>query len=221
VPSPPKRILFEHFARLGKALSSGPRLELLDFLAQGPRSVEDLAKLAGLSVANTSRHLLILRASGLLVSNRRGLQIFYSLSGDDVLALLRTLRATAETHLAEVSRLADTYRQQRDTLETLSLPDLRRRLREGSVVLLDVRPGEEFAAGHIPGAINIPLAQLRSRLDSLPPDIEVVAYCRGPYCFLSDDAVALLHSSGRSALRLAEGFPDWKARGWRTEALSA
>lgn len=212
-----KQDLFDQFARIGRALSSGRRLEMLEFLAQCERSVEDLGRMGGLSVANASRHLQVLREAGLVETRKQGLHVYCRLAGDDVFGLLQTLRQVAEARLAEVERLVRTYRANRDSLESVTLQELRQRMREGNVVLLDVRPTEEFEQGHIPGARSIPLADLRSQIKGLPKDTEIVAYCRGPYCFVSDDAVALLRKDGRSALRLAQGFPEWKALGWKVK----
>lgn len=208
-----KNDLFAQFARIGKALSSGPRLEMLELLAQRERHVEELAGLAGLSVANASRHLQVLRGAGLVLARKKGLFVHYRLAGDDVFGLWQALRNTGEARVAEVDRLVRSYLTDRASLEAVSLPELQRRMRDGAVVLLDVRPAEEFAEGHIPGARNIPLSELQARLRSLPKDREIVAYCRGPYCVLSDEAVAVLRASGRRAFRLSHGFPDWKALG--------
>jgi rhodanese-related sulfurtransferase len=209
----PKAEVFDQFARIGKALASGRRLEMIEFLAQRERSVDELARLCGLSVANASQHLQCLRAAGLVEARKEGLRVLCRLSDPRVFALWRSLRQVGERRLAEVERLVHGYREARDTLEALSLPELKRRMKEGRVVLLDVRPAEEFAAGHIPGARNIPLAALKKGLASLPKGRQVVAYCRGPYCLLSDDAVALLRAAGREAVRLEQGFPDWRAQG--------
>lgn len=219
MPSP-KQALFAEFARLGQALANPSRLEILDFLAQSERPVQDLARLCGISVANASQHLQTLRAAGLVQTRKQGLQVFYSLAGPAVCQLFRSLRQCGELHLAEVDRIVRAHRSGAPA-EAVSLPELRRRLREGSAILLDVRPPEEFAAGHIPGARNIPLAELRAQLRHLPAGVDFIAYCRGPYCFLSDEAVALLSKSGRRALRSAEGFPEWKARGWKVATVAA
>lgn len=216
----PKQALFAEFARIGQALANPARLEILDFLAQSERAVQDLARLCGLSVANTSQHLQTLRAAGLVQTRKQGLHVFYSLAGPAVCQLFRSLRHCGETHLAEVDRIVRAHRSGTPA-EAVSLPELRRRLRTGTALLLDVRPREEFAAGHIPGARNIPLAELRSQLRHLPAGVDIIAYCRGPYCFLSDEAVALLSKSGRRALRAGEGFPEWKARGWKVATVAA
>ena len=212
-----KHDLFTQFARIGKALGNANRLELLEFLAQGERSVEKLSKVAGLSVANTSQHLQQLRQTGLVVARKQGLQVFYSLSDDDVITLLDTLRAVGERHLAEVNRLVDSYLTVKDELEPLPREELIQRARDGLVTVLDVRPPEEYAAGHVPGAINIPLAELEQRLDELGDDQQVVAYCRGPHCILAFDAVAKLRQRGYDARRLQDGFPEWKVAGLPVE----
>jgi rhodanese-related sulfurtransferase/DNA-binding transcriptional ArsR family regulator len=214
-----KQDLFDQFARIGRALASGRRLEILDFLAQRERSVEELARMSGLSIANASQHLQVLRTAGLVEARKEGTHVHYRLAGDDVFALCQSLRTTGETRLAEIEKLVGVYRKDRNSLEAISLQELRRRMREGSVLVLDVRPAEEYADGHIPGARNIPLAELKNSMKGLPEECEIVAYCRGPYCFLSDDAVAALRQSGRKALRLSHGFPDWKALGWKVEGI--
>ncbi|MBF0094578.1 MAG: metalloregulator ArsR/SmtB family transcription factor [Alphaproteobacteria bacterium] len=209
----PKLSLFEQFAAVAKALSSAPRLDLLELLAQGERSVEALAQTSGLSVANTSQHLQVLRRVGLATSRKAGAHVFYSLSGDDVLDLLAALRRTAGRHVAEVDRLVRGYFKERDALEAISRGELVRRMREGSVTVLDVRPPEEFAAGHIAGAVNIPARDLKQRLAELPAGAEVIAYCRGPYCVLAFEAVATLRHHGVMARRVEDGFPEWRAAG--------
>ncbi|MEO5375761.1 MAG: metalloregulator ArsR/SmtB family transcription factor [Alphaproteobacteria bacterium] len=209
----PKLSLFEQFATVAKALGSAHRLDLLELLAQGERSVEALAATAGLSVANTSQHLQVLRRVGLATSRKAGPHVFYRLSGDDVLDLLAALRRTAERHVAEVDRLVRGYFRERDALEAISREELVRRMRDGSVTVLDVRPPEEFAAGHIAGAVNIPTRDLMRRLDELPPGTEVIAYCRGPYCVLAFEAVATLRDQGIAARRVEDGFPEWRAAG--------
>lgn len=208
-----KHDLFSEFARVGKALGSGNRLELLEFLAQGERSVEALARVAGLTTANTSAHLQQLRRAGLVTVRKEGQLVYYRLTGDDVITLLECLRRVAENHLAEVSRLIDTYLTVKDSLEPLPARELLGRAREGLVTVIDVRPAEEYAAGHLPGALNIPLVELEKRLADLPHDTEVVAYCRGPYCVLAYEAVARLREKGFAARRLEDGFPEWRQAG--------
>lgn len=212
-----KHDLFAQFARVGKALSSGNRLELLDFLAQGERSVEELAKVAGLTVANTSQHLQQLRQAGMVTTRKEGLKVYYRLSGDDVIHLLDGLRAVAERHLADVERLVNTYLTVKDSLEPIPRGELLSRVRDGLVTVLDVRPPEEYAAGHVAGAINVPLSALEQHLAQLDPTKEVVAYCRGPHCVLAFDAVAKLRANGINARRLEDGYPEWQTAGLPVE----
>ena len=212
-----KHDLFAQFARIGKALSNANRLEFIEYLAQGERSVESLAQVSGLTVANTSQHLQQLRQAGLVTSRKEGQRVFYRLSGEDVVLLLNSLRTVADRHLAEVSQLVGAYLDTKDKLEPVSADDLLARVRAGEVTVLDVRPREEFAAGHLPGAINVPLSELESRLGEFRPDQVVVAYCRGPYCVLSYDAVARLRQHGVAARRLKDGYPEWKIAGLPVE----
>lgn len=215
-----KSQLFAQFARVGKALSHGNRLELLEFLAQGERSVEALATVARLTVANASQHLQQLRQAGLVISRKEGLKVYYQLSGDDVLGLLDALRQVAGRHLADVDQLVTTYLHSKDGLEPLPRDELLARVRDDLVTVIDVRPAVEFAAGHVPGALNIPLDELEQRLYELDTGQEVVAYCRGPHCVLAFDAVARLREQGIKARRLEDGYPEWKAAGLPTEAES-
>ncbi|NOR52226.1 MAG: metalloregulator ArsR/SmtB family transcription factor [Gammaproteobacteria bacterium] len=208
-----KQDLFSQFARVGKALGNANRLELLEFLAQGERSVDALAKVAGLTIANTSQHLQLLRQAGLVTSHKEGLKVYYSLSGSDVVELFGSLRAVAERHIAEVEQLVNTYLTVKDDLEPIPAKELLERARNGLVTVLDVRPPEEYAAGHVPGAINIPLKDLEQHLDELNPAHEIIAYCRGPHCILAFDAVAKLRNRGMSAHRLEDGYPEWKLAG--------
>jgi rhodanese-related sulfurtransferase/DNA-binding HxlR family transcriptional regulator len=212
-----KHDLFTQFARVGKALSSGNRLELLEYIAQGERSVDDLARVSGLSVANTSQHLQQLRQAGLVSSRKDGLKVFYSLSGDDVIGLLNAVRGVAERHVADVERLVNTYLTVKDELEPLPRKELLKRVRDGLVTVLDVRPPEEYVAGHVPGAVNVPLSELKHYLKTLKPEQEIVAYCRGPHCVLAFDAVARLRKKGLKARRLEDGFPEWKTSGLPVE----
>jgi ArsR family transcriptional regulator len=209
----PKQALFAQFAAVAKTLGHAHRLELLEQLAQGERSVEVLADRAGLSVANASQHLQHLRRAGLVAARRDGKFILYRLADDAVLDVLAGLRRVAERNVAEVDRVVRSYFQARDDLEAVSRKELRRRLREGGVVVLDVRPEDEFALGHVPGAVNIPLRALKARLSELNPAQEIVAYCRGPYCVLSYEAVAALRAKGFKARRLEDGLPEWRAAG--------
>lgn len=215
-----KHDLFAQFARVGKALSNGNRLELLEYIAQGERSVDELAKVSGLAVANTSQHLQQLRQSGLVSCRKEGLKVYYSISGDDVIGLLDALRGVAERHVADVERLVNSYLTVRDELEPLPREELLRRVRDGLVTVLDVRPPKEYAAGHIPGAVNIPLSELKQYLKALNPKQEIVAYCRGPHCILAFDAVASLRKKGLQARRLEDGFPEWKTAGLPVETGS-
>ncbi len=213
-----KKDLFAEFARVARALGHGNRLELLEFLAQGERSVESLARAAGLSVANASQHLQQLRQAGLVTSRKLGQRVCYRLAGDDVLRLFGALREVAERHRAEVRRLLDDYLSVRDALEPVPAEELLNRARAGLVTVLDVRPAEEYVAGHLPGAINIPLDELAARLHELGDADEIVAYCRGPHCVLAFEAVARLRQSGRTARRLAGGLPEWRLAGLPVEA---
>jgi len=215
-----KQDLFAQFARVGKALSNGNRLALLEYLAQAERSVDELAKVSGLSVANTSQHLQQLRQVGLVTSTKQGLKVFYRISGDDVVDLLNILRQVGERHLADVNRLVDTYLTVKDELEPIPRDELMQRVKQGLVTVIDVRPPEEYAAGHVPGAINIPPADLEKHLQAIDSNQEVVAYCRGAHCILSFDAVEKLREKGVKASRLEEGFPEWKSAGYPVE-LSA
>jgi rhodanese-related sulfurtransferase len=206
-----KRALFDEFGRIGKALASGRRIELLDLLANGERTVEAVAGELGLSVANTSQHLRILRQARLVTARREGTSIHYRLAGPEVFELWRTLTGARS---AEVERLAAAYLGARDELEPVTRKELARRLEDGDrLVVLDVRPAAEHAAGHLPGAVSIPVGELRRRLHELPGDREIVAYCRGPYCAFAHEAVALLRQEGFSARRLEDGLPEWQAAG--------
>jgi len=212
-----KHDLFTQFARVGKALSNANRLELLEYLAQGERSVDELARVSGLTVANTSQHLQQLRQAGLVTSRKEGLKVHYRLSGDDVIRLLDALRGVAERHLADVERLVNSYLTVKDDLEPIPRDELLDRARRGLVTVLDVRPPEEYAAGHVPGAVNVPLAELEQYLAQMNPDQEIVAYCRGPHCVLAFEAVAKLRGKGIQAHRLEDGFPEWKLAGLPVE----
>ena len=213
-----KQDVHAQLARVGKALSHGNRLELLDFIAQGPRSVDELATMTRLSVANASKHLQELRRAGLVRARKEGLRVYYELAGPDVVVLIAALGRVAETRLAEMEQLVRTYITARDDLEPIPAAELYKRSKLGLVTVLDVRPAIEFAAGHLPGAINVPAEDLIKRLRKLPKGREVIAYCRGPYCLLSVDAVALLRTKGFEARRLEDGFPEWKASGLPVEA---
>lgn len=214
----PKQAIFASLAGIAQALGHEHRLELLEHLGQGERSVEDLAARASLTFANTSRHLQILRRARLVEPRREGKRMLYSLAGGDgVVRLLHSLGRVGERNMAEIERVMATYFRARDEMEPVSREDLVERLRDGLVTVLDVRPEDEFALGHVPGALNIPLSALERHLAELPRDKEIVAYCRGPYCVLSFEAVAALRARGFRVRRLVDGFPEWKADGLPTE----
>ena len=204
-----KTELFDAIGRVGKALGAGKRLELLDLLAQGERSVEHLAAVAGLGLTTCSAHLQTLRQAGLVVTRRAGTRIFYRLAGPDVVALYALLRDVAARRSPQTAAARDAYLGADDT-EAVSRDELQHRLRTEQVIAVDVRPAEEYAAGHIPGAVSIPLDHLAERLADLPDDVPIVAYCRGAYCVLAHDAVRLLTSRGRTAARLADGMLEWR-----------
>jgi ArsR family transcriptional regulator len=215
----PKQQVFASLAEIAQALGHAHRLELLEHLGQGERSVEDLAARAGLALANTSRHLQLLRRGGLVQGRRDGKRVYYRLAGEDaVVDLLTALSRVGERSSAEIARVMASYFRARDDMEAVSREELLDRLRCGAVTLIDVRPEDEFAHGHLPGALNIPLGRLELRLAELPPDREVVAYCRGPWCVLSFEAVALLRRRGHLARRLEDGFPEWKVAGLPIES---
>jgi rhodanese-related sulfurtransferase/predicted transcriptional regulator len=213
-----KQDVHAQLARVGMALSNGNRLELLECIAQGSRSVDELAAQTRLSVANASKHLQELRRAGLVRARKEGLRVYYELAGPDVVSLIAALGLVAETRLAEMAQLVRTYITARDDLEPIAAAELLQRSKLGLVTVLDVRPPKEFAAGHLPGAINVPVEDLGKRARKLPKGREVIAYCRGPYCLLSVDAVAMLRSKGFKARRLEDGFPEWKASGLPVEA---
>jgi rhodanese-related sulfurtransferase len=210
--------LFEQFARIGKALANPHRLELLDLLAQRERTVEDLAREAGMSVANTSRHLQELKAARLVEVRREGLYGYYRLADERVFAAWRAVRDLGEARLAEIDRLVGTYLTDRDSLEAVCAEELLAKMREEGTVVLDVRPEEEYRAGHIPGARSVPMEKLEAYMEEIAKDREVVAYCRGPYCVFSDEAVAFLKERGYRASRLTEGFPEWRDSGYPVQA---
>ncbi|HET6920852.1 MAG TPA: metalloregulator ArsR/SmtB family transcription factor [Jiangellaceae bacterium] len=211
-----KDTLYAEFAAVGKALSSPKRLELIDLLAQGPRSVDDLAQAADLGLSTCSAHLQTLRFAGLVATRRDGTRIFYSLVGDDVAALYATLRSVAQRHRPHTEIARRTYLGP-DDIEQVDRDDLVRRAADGEVVVLDVRPGPEYAAAHLPGAVHIPLDELADRMDELPADREVIAYCRGAYCALAHDAVRLLTAHGRNARRATDGILEWRVAGLPVE----
>jgi rhodanese-related sulfurtransferase len=209
--------IFGQFARVGKALSSPRRLEIVDLLAQGERTVEKIAGETSMSVASASQHLQALKAARMVEARREGLYMHYRLADEDVFRTWQAVRALAESRLSEVDGVVEAYLVDRDALEAVESEDLLERLRGGSVVILDVRPEEEYRAGHIPGALSVPVEALEAALKTLPRDREVVAYCRGPYCVFSDEAVAFLRARGYRARRLRQGLPDWRAAGMPVE----
>jgi rhodanese-related sulfurtransferase len=213
-----KDAIYEQLARMGKAVSAPKRLELLDLLSQGPRTVEMLADLASVSIANASQHLQVLRAARLVEAEKKGLHVEYRLAGDDVGTFFLALRNIAEGRLAEIAVVTREYLGQRDTMETVAGDELLRRVKQGEVTVLDVRPSEEYRAGHIPGAVSIPVGELKARFKELPKSRDVVAYCRGPYCVFAVEAVELLRKKGFKAHRMEEGVLDWRSRGWRVDA---
>lgn len=213
----PKRVLLAGLAEVARALGHGHRLEILELLAQGERSVDALAERIGLSMANASQHLRLMRATGLLASRREGKRIVYRLSDPSVLELTAALGRVAERNVAEVREVIGAYFRERDALEPVSRKELARRLKDGLVTVLDVRPEDEYAAGHLPNAVNIPLLALVRRLREIPKNREIVAYCRGPYCVLAFEAVALLRERGFKVRRLEDGYPEWKAAGLPVE----
>jgi rhodanese-related sulfurtransferase len=210
-----KDAAYGHVARVGKALASPRRLELLDLLCQGPLSVELLARETAQSVANTSQHLQVLRAARLVTTEKHGLFVTYQLAGEDVSVCFRTLRRVAELHLADVAQVTRRFLHGRGLMEPVDRQGLVERVRRGEVTVLDVRPRSEYVAGHIPGAVSVPLAALKRHLGGLPRRLEIVAYCRGPFCVLAVEAVRILRKRGFKAVRLEDGVPDWRARGFR------
>lgn len=219
--TPVKPALFEQFARIGRAMSHGQRLELLELLAQAESRVDSLAHTLQLPVANVSQHLQQLKQAGLVMARREGRSIFYRLATPEVAALLLVMQKVAQQALSEVDALVQTYLRAKDCLEPVALEEVLQRARSGRVTVLDVRPAREFAAAHLPGAVNIPLAELEQRLGELPADREVVAYCRGAYCVLSFEAVARLRAAGFAARRVEDGIPEWRVAGYVLEGSAA
>ena len=213
-----KDALFEALTSAAKALSSGRRAEIIELLAQGARSVEDIAEAIDQSVANTSHHLRTLARSGLVATRRDGTRVIYQLAGPEVFDLWQAIRAVAASRLGEIEQLAETYLGDRTGLETLTREELARRLGNGDVVVIDVRPEHEHRAGHIPGAISIPIEDLDQCLAELPDGVDIVTYCRGPYCTYADEAVRRLRRHGRSAWRLEDGYPEWQRSKYPTAA---
>jgi rhodanese-related sulfurtransferase len=212
--------LYGELGRIARAMDSPRRLELIDLLAQGERSVEELAAEAALSIANTSRHLQILRGARMVESRKQGLRVYYRLAEAEVFEVARAVRALARKRLAEVDKLVLAHLDSRDELEPIPREELLRRARDGRTVVVDVRPVEEYRAGHIAGAVSIPVGEIEKRLKQLPARKEIVAYCRGPFCVMAFDAVARLRNRGRQARRLVDGFPEWRAAGLPVEASS-
>lgn len=213
-----KDAVYEQLARIGKAVASPRRLELLELLCQGPRTVEALAQQTSQSVANTSQHLQVLRAARLVDAEKAGLYVTYRLADDEVCTFFLALRELATSRLAEIERVTRAYLRDRGAMDPVDREALVGRVKRGEVTVIDVRPVEEFRAGHIPGAVSVPLAELERRLAKLPKSREIVAYCRGPYCVLAIDAVKVLRARGFKAFRMEDGVPDWRARGFAVEA---
>lgn len=215
-----KQVIYENLAQIAQSIGHASRLELLEYIAQGAKAVEDLVALCGLSFANTSRHLQILRRARIIDANRLGKRIFYSLNNDDrIVNLLSALSQVGEHNNAEISNILNSFYQNRETMQAISRDELNDRLKDHLVTIIDVRPPQEFAAGHISGAINIPLNELEAQIQNLKSDKEIIAYCRGPYCVLALDAVRLLKEHGLLAMRLSGGFPEWKAEGRAIEKV--
>ena len=209
----PKLALFEQFALVAKTLGHPQRLELIEQLGQGPRSVDLLAEKLGAPIANVSQHLQTMRRAGLVAAERQGKYVVYRLADASVLAAMQAIQRVAENNLAEVDKIVRGYFEQRDSLEPITREELSGRLRDGMVTVLDVRPADEFALGHVPGALNVPLAELDARLATLDPEKDIVAYCRGAYCVMSFEAVSRLRVQGFRARRLEDGMPEWAAAG--------
>jgi rhodanese-related sulfurtransferase len=216
-----KQRLYEQFGRIGKALAAPPRLELLDLLAQGERSVESLANEAALTMGNASAHLQVLREARLVESRKEGVFVYYRLAGEHVFPLLRSLHAVAESQLAEVDQLVRTYLGSRKELDAITSAELLTRMKKGTVIVLDCRPIEEYRAGHIAGAVSIPYDEVARRMRELPRGKEIVAYCRGAYCVYADQAVETLKAKRRKALRLEDGFLEWRAAGFPMSIAAA
>lgn len=215
-----KDAVYAQLSQVGKALANAHRLELLDVLAQGPRPVEALAAETALSVANASQHLQRLWRARLVSREKNGTQVYYSLAGDDIFHLFQTMRSVGTSRLAEINQLVSDYRSAPNALQPIDVASLRTRMKGEEVIVLDVRPADEYRHGHIAGARSLPIDELEARLDELPEDADVVAYCRGPYCVFADEAVERLRARGIAARRLDVGFPDWKAAGLPVEATA-
>ncbi len=209
--------VYGQFARIGKAVSAPKRIELLELLCQGPRTVEDLAGQAALSVANASQHLKVLRGARLVEAQKQGLFVEYRLAGEGVLRFVHAMQELAQARFAEVGAITNAYLKSRGALERVSGEELMQRVRKGEVTVLDVRPAQEYRAGHIPGARSVPVSELKRHLAKLPKNREIVAYCRGPHCVMAIEAVELLRKRGFRAYRMEQGVMDWRARGWRID----
>jgi rhodanese-related sulfurtransferase/DNA-binding transcriptional ArsR family regulator len=209
--------VYGQFARIGKAVSAPKRIELLELLCQGPRTVEALADQAALSVANASQHLKVLRGARLVETQKQGLFVEYRLANEGVLRFVHAMRELAEVRFAEIGAITNAYLKARRALERVPGEELMRRVRKGEVMVLDVRPVQEYRAGHIPGARSVPVSELKRHLAALPRNREIVAYCRGPHCVMAIEAVELLRKRGFRAYRMEQGVMDWRARGWRIE----
>ncbi|OGC00791.1 ArsR family transcriptional regulator [candidate division KSB1 bacterium RBG_16_48_16] len=205
-----KDAVFDQFARIAYAFASPKRLEMIDVLAQGERDVDSLARQVGMTIANTSRHLQVLKTARLIQSRREGVRIFYRLADDDVFQCWKNLQSLAENRIAEIREVTKLFFDERDKMEPINRDELWNRIRNHDVTVIDVRPPEEYRQAHIPAALSIPLAELKERLDEIPHEHEVVAYCRGPYCVLSVEAVKILRDSGYKVSRLKDGMPEWK-----------
>jgi len=216
-----KDAVYEQLARVASAFGSPKRIEIIDILAQGERNVEALARETSLTIANTSRHLQVLKGAGLVASRKTGLQVFYRLSGPVVDEGYQALRRVAEDRIAELGRVAREYFSGADGMDPIGRTELLERAANGEVVVLDVRPAVEFENGHIAGALSVPLEELAEHLAEIPADREIVAYCRGPYCVLAAEAVRLLRAQGRRAARFADGYPEWKAAGLPVETSAS
>ena len=212
-----KNVVFEQFARIAHAFAAPKRLEIIDILAQGERDVDSLAHEGAMTVANTSRHLQILKAARLVENRREGVRIFYKLTDDDVFDCWKNLQSIAEKRVAEIREINRLFMEERDSMETISAVELWQRIQNNNVVVLDVRPAYEYEQSHIPKSISMPIAQLKDKISELSSDTEVVAYCRGPYCVLSPEAIAILKKAGIKAIRLEEGLPEWKRAGLPVE----
>lgn len=212
--------LYEQFARISRALGSAHRLELIDVLAQGERTVEELAQETSMSIASTSQHLQTLRAAQLVEVRREGTYAYYRLANERVFEVWQILRDLGETQLAEIERIVESFLTERQAFEAINIDELQHRIGDGNIVLLDVRPEEEYSAGHIPSARSIPVQELEFRLGEIPAHQDIIAYCRGPYCVFADEAISILHNHGFTAQRLTEGLPDWRARGLPVESTA-